>query len=268
MSHSRSLALLLLLGALPGAAAAAPAPAERDILYYSATWAGLPAAKIRFELDEAGPDYSGKIAIETEGLAHWLTRFRAEASVEGRLEGGTGAAPSRYDARYDLRKWRARRVEMRFVAHEGALIAERGKDDTSHKPQLAESFRRNVLDPISAVAVIREVLRREAPKPGRHFTVAVYDGARRFDVATRVLAAGGEDRLIHLRLMLRPLAGFKGESSDEGDPDDSPRPAEVTMTDDGRYMLASMTVSVVFLPFTVRLDHPCASFAACGEAKR
>ena len=147
------------------------------------------------------------------------------------------ALPRHYGARYDIRKWRDRRVDMGFVARDGAVVAERGKEDTSHKPQLAESFRRNVLDPISAVASIREALRRQPPKPGQQFTVPVYDGARRFDVAASVAAIGGEDGLIHLRLMLRPIAGFKGESSDEGDPDDAPRPADVTMTNDGRFLL-------------------------------
>jgi len=240
--------------------------AEEVIAFYRATWAGLPAAKIRFMMRETDADYHGEIAIETEGLARWLTRFRGSASVEGRLESGDAALPRHYGARYDIRKWRERRVDMRFVARDGAVVAERGKEDTSHKPQLAESFRRNVLDPISAVASIREALRRQPPKPGSQFTVPVYDGARRFDVAASVAAVGGEDGLIHLRLMLRPLAGFKGESSEEGDPDDAPRPADVTLTNDGRFVLDSLTVSVVFLPFTVRLDHLCASFASCGAA--
>jgi hypothetical protein len=247
--------------------AAAADEREQDIAFYRATWAGLPAAKIRFELDEMGAGYRAEIAIETEGLARWLSRFRADATVEGRLERDGTAQPERYDARYDLRKWHARRVDMRFVAGSSAVVAERGKDDTSRKPELAESFRRNVLDPISAVTVIRETLRHQPPEPGQEFTVAVYDGARRFDVATRIVPSRGKDRLIHLRLMLRPLAGFKGESSDEGDPDDAPRPADVTLTDDGRYLIASLTVPVVFLPFTVRLDHRCASFADCGDTK-
>jgi hypothetical protein len=264
MPTRRSAAASALLLALLSAATAAPAQAEETIVFYRASWAGLPAAKIRFMLGEAAAEYHGEIAIETEGLARWLTRFRGSAKVEGHFASDGSTLPRHYGARYDIRKWRERRVEMRFVPRGGALFAERGKEDTSHKPELAESFRRNVLDPISAVAVIREALRREPPKPGSQFTVPVYDGARRFDVAASVAAIGGEDGLIHLRLILRPLAGFKGESSDEGDPDDAPRPADVTLTNDGRFMLESLTVSVVFLPLTVRLDHLCASFAACG----
>jgi len=251
------------------AATAAPAleEKEKEVVFYRATWGGLPAAKIRIELDESGGEYRGRIAIETEGLAHFLTRFRADANVEGRLEDGGTALPRLYEARYDLRKWHARRVEMRFVPDDGALVAERGAGDTNHKPELAEEFRRNVLDPFSAVAVIREVLRREPPEPGRAFTLPVYDGARRFDVATTLAARGG-DSLLHLKLLLSPRAGFKGESSDEGDPDITPRPAEATVADDGRYILRSFTVSIFFLPFTVSFDHVCASFAECGELKR
>jgi len=267
MPLSRIVGALAAALLLPAVQPAAPAHAEPLVAYYEGSWAGLPAARIRFRFDEAAAGYRGEIAIETEGLARWFTRFRASAESEGRLARDGAAEPERYEARYNIRKWHDRRVEMRFVPSGGAVLAERGTGDTSHKPELAAGFRRNVLDPISAVAAIREALRRAPPKPGRAFTVPVYDGARRFDVAVRIVPDEDKDGLIHLKLVLRPIAGFKGESSDEGDPDDSPRPADATFSNDGKLILVSLSVPVVFIPFVVRFAHFCASLASCGETR-
>ncbi len=79
MPTRRSAAAFALLLVLSSAGTAAFAQADEAIVFYRASWAGLPAAKIRFMLSEVSADYRGEIAIETEGLARWLTRFRGSA---------------------------------------------------------------------------------------------------------------------------------------------------------------------------------------------
>ena len=124
------------------AVTAGPAPAEDIVANYSAYWAGLPAANIRLTLGDGGAEYHDEIEVTTQGLPHLLSRFRAIASAEGRLAADRTAEPSRYLAAYDLRKRRDRRISMRFVRSPGGTIAERGPDDTSRKPPLAEQVRR------------------------------------------------------------------------------------------------------------------------------
>jgi hypothetical protein len=63
---------------------------------------------------------------------------------------------------------------------------------------------------------------------------------------------------------LRPLAGFKGQSSDDGDPDDAPRPALLTLTDDARLLPLSLTLQVFYLPLVVRLDEVCPGSKSCS----
>ncbi len=130
-------------------------------------------------------EYHDEIEITTEGLLRLFTRFRAIASAEGRLAVDRKAEPSRYLAAYDLRKRHDSRVSMHFVPRPGGTIAERGPDDTSRKPPLAEPFRKDSVDPLSVLERIREALR--AGRPGGSFSVPVYDGARRFDLVGRVL---------------------------------------------------------------------------------
>ena len=257
----RALGLAVLLAAGPGAASAAEIVAT-----YSAFWAGLPAAGIRLELNDGEAAYIDRIEISTTGLPRLVTRFRGTAVAQGQLAASGTAQPMRYDAYYDLRKRRDRRISMRFVESGGAVVAARGPDDTSDKPPLAEPFRANALDPLTAVEAIRGALRARGRAPGTVFTVPVYDGARRFDVAGRVLpAAKDAPGVLRVGLSLRPIAGFKGETSSDGDPDDAPRPVELRFSDDARLVPLWMQVPLYYLPLVVQLDRLCADGGACAK---
>jgi hypothetical protein len=243
---------------------AGPAAAEDIVANYSAFWAGLPAANIRLTLRDGSVGYRDEIEITTEGLPRLFTRFRAVASAEGRLAADRKAEPSRYLAAYDLRKRHDSRVSMRFVPRPGGTIAERGPDDTSRKPPLAETFRKNSVDPLSALERIREALHEAGP--GGSFSVPVYDGARRFDIAGRILPKGNPaDGTLRAELSLRPIAGFRGETSEDGDPDDAPRKVELTVTDDARLLPLSITVPVFFMPLVIRFEELCPSASTCSK---
>ncbi|HXC30157.1 MAG TPA: DUF3108 domain-containing protein [Stellaceae bacterium] len=239
---------------------AATAPADDLTAVYSASWAGLPAAHIRLALHEGPDGYRDEIAIGSEGLPHVVTHFRGTAVAQGRLGGGQVPSPNRFDANYDLRKRKDRALRMNFVERDGALIAERGPGDTSRKPELKEQFRRDVIDPLSTITAIRAAVRRGE----KQFTIPVYDGARRFNAEVRVLPRDPSDPGIHLALVLRAIAGFKGESSEDEDPDDAPRPASLTLSDDGTLTPLSMTVKIWFLPLTATLERLCAPGDACS----
>lgn len=260
----RRAALLWAIVALMTPAGQDARSAETAALY-NVSLAGLPAGEIRLTLHDDAAAYRDEIAIRSAGLPALLTHFRGRAISEGRLAAASAAAslplPLRYDAFYDLRKRRNRRLAMRFVAAAGAVIAERSPEDTSRKPALAAGFRRNVLDPLGALTAIRDALRR-----GNRgvFSVPVYDGARRFDVIARVLPQRRDDGSLHLALTLSPIAGFKGETSEDGDPDSAPRPVALTISDDARLMPLSMSVSLYYLPLAVELSRWCTAAAPCG----
>ena len=239
------------------------ARADEIVAIYHAYWAGLPAGEIRLELHDSAGAYSDRIEIRTEGLPRLVTHFRGAAQADGRLAPGRPADPSRYDARYDLHKRHDSRISMRFVARGSATVAERGPADTSHKPPLAARYRRNAVDPMSAVERLREAV--AAGTAHRDFSIPVYDGARRFDVIGRVLPKQDRaDGAVRVELSLHPIAGFKGESSDDGDPDDAPRPVALTLSNDPRLLPLSLSVRVFFLPLVVRLDHQCTGPACRG----
>lgn len=239
------------------------AAADDIVALYTAFWAGLPAADIRLKLGGSGPGYHDEIVIATQGLPHLFTRFRATASAQGRLAADRQAEPSHYLAVYDLRKRQDRRVSMHFVSRTGGTIAERGPDDTSRKPPLAEAFRKDAVDPLSALERIRAALR--APERDS-FKIPVYDGARRFDIVGEILPRNGPaDGTLRAGLTLRPIAGFRGETSEDGDPDDAPRKVELTVTDDARLLPLSITVPVFFMPLVIRFEELCPTARSCSK---
>jgi hypothetical protein len=247
----------LRIGCLLGLAvlAAAPTRAARmgDIsATYNATWAGLPAARIRLLVHDGAARYTDRINIETRGLPRLFTHFRSVATAEGRLGSKTPAAPSAYEAIYDLRKRRNRRISMRFTRRGGASVIERGPDDTSDKPPLAPRFLTNAVDPLSAFERIREAI-MAARAAGGSFTVPVYDGARRFDVIGHILPRNRQSPgTLRLDLTLRPIAGFKDRPGGE-DPENAPRTVDLVVTDDQRLMPLRLSVPIWYLPLVIRL---------------
>jgi uncharacterized protein DUF3108 len=237
--------------------AAATARADDAVLLYRATWGGLPAAHIRVVGHATANVYRLEMEIASEGLPQLVTHFRATAIVDGRLTTGQPPLPAQFAANYDLRKKKDGKLRMTFVAQGSGIVAERAAEDTSHTKLLAEEFRRNVVDPLSAIMAIQAAVRRGETA----FTIPVYDGTRRFDTVGRVLPRDPREPGIHLAITLKAIAGFKGGS--EGDPDDAPRPVSLTLSDDARLLPLAMSVPIWFLPLDVSLVRSCEPNAPC-----
>jgi uncharacterized protein DUF3108 len=227
------------------------------VALYHATWGGLPAAYIRATGHSTADSYRIELAVTTEGVPRLFSQFRSTAVAVGKL--GAGPEPASYQSNYDLRRRKERKLRMAFVSRGGAVIAERMPGDTSRKPVLAEQFRRNVLDPISTIIAVQAAVRRG----DTDFTIPVYDGARRFDTVGHVLPRDPNQPGIHVTLILKAIAGFKGESSDDPDPDDAPRPVKLVLSDDGRLTPLSLISPIYYLPLEVTLVRLCEASAPC-----
>jgi hypothetical protein len=253
-----ALTLLLVASGFPAARA------EDMVALYRAYWAGLPVGEVRLGFSASTGSYRDTIEIRTFGLSQLLSRFKASAEATGRRGPDGSVDPQRYAALYDMKKRRHNRIDMQFAARDGVVVAERAADDTNRKPLLAESYRRGIVDPLTAFERVRAAIARSRAAPDTSFTVPVYDDARRFDVVGRVLPrdrrAPGK---LQVELLLKPIAGFKGESSQDGDPENAPRPVALTLTDDARLLPVSMTVRIFYLPLVVQLDRVCIGAAAC-----
>lgn len=261
--RARLLAVLFLCRLL----AADPAAAAPLTLRYEVSWAGLPAGEVVLRLDEDPAGFRSQIAVRSAGLPRWFTRFRAEGMSEGGFGRAGWAEPRRYAARYDLRSRRNKRVSMLFRAAGAARVAERGPDDTTHKPQLALAARIGVVDPLTALSRMREALRRGRARAG--LRIPVYDGKRRFDVVERDLVRttrridGRAQPVLRLALLLVPVAGFK-DNDPEGNPSTAPRGLEFVFTDDAELAPVAMSVAVGWFTMKVRLAGRCSAAAPCS----
>jgi hypothetical protein len=262
---SMGLAFTLLLASPFGAGRSEPLQ-QGPVLHYSASWAGLPAADIDLLLAADGSGYHDEIMIRTKGLPHWFTNFSGDAVSDGDYAADGTALPQRYDALYTLRHRRDKRIQLRMVGPEATRLTLRGPEDGSNKPPLAEAYRQNVLDPISALSAIRHDLAEHGRAPGRDFTIPVFDGARRFDVIGHIVPATAEaGKIVQLALTLRPIAGFKGESSEDGDPDNAARDVDLRLSDDDRLLPLYLRVHIAYLPLVVRFERQCPALGACPD---
>lgn len=247
---------------------AAPlAQASAITAFYEASWASLPAGELTLTFDDANGGYHDTLKIDTVGLPRWLIHFDARVEAAGQFDSHGGARPQRFAVDYDLRKYRKQRIRNRYVERGGDLVAERTKEDSSGKPILPETERRNVMDPFSAIALIRDRLLHGQANTGDRFTLPIFDNERRFDMIVTIAARHGPDHLVRVHLDLRAVAGFKQKTPADRDPEDAPRPIELTFTDDARMLPHSMEVTVAWLPLVVRLDHLCADAAHCKSEK-
>ncbi|HEY5208544.1 MAG TPA: DUF3108 domain-containing protein [Stellaceae bacterium] len=248
---------------------AAPAVHAKELVaYYEASWASLPAATMILSLGDDGAAYRDVLHIETVGAPRWLIHFRAHIDAAGTFSADGKPTPAHYGLDYDLRRSRNQHVRVNFVARDGNLIAERTVDDSSSKPPLPEVYRRNIIDPLTAFAVIREHLLHHRVAARDRFTLPVFDDVRRFDIAVSVVSIDPIAKLIHLHLDLIAIAGFKDKKADNHDPEDAPRPIELTFRDDADMMPQRLEVAVGWLPLVIRFDHRCADAGHCDTPAR
>lgn len=203
------------------AAALAPSwgqsqPAERGETL-EVWWGGLKAAEIRWNDSRESGSYRTRFELRTVGTARWFTGFDLEAGGTGTI-GADGLDPRSYDQRATWRKGE-RTLAVAFGEDGAARIVQDelrlvpgatpppGPEPEPPTPAMLE----NVLDPASAIlAVGRAVLAGETG-----FTVPVFDGQRRYDVAARVLGPGRHairDRdhdTLDVELTVQARAGFR-----------------------------------------------------------
>lgn len=233
--------------------------AEPLSLRYSATWGGGAAAEIRLLLDEDDGKFHNRLDIETVGLARLLSGFRASAISSGQAD-IDDVSPQVFSAVYDSHKKRDKHINLQFVQLSDGSLAEKGPGNSSTDPPIAAEFRRDVIDPLTCITAVRRLIRERDIGKDKGFTLAVYDGKRRFDVEGSVASIDkvrwgkSNVEVLSLRLILRPIAGFEGNSDDGYSPDSNTREVHVSVTNDARAIPLRLSVPIAYVPAVVQLD--------------
>jgi hypothetical protein len=237
------------------------AAADTLNLRYEARWAGLKVADIVYALHADARSFEARMTIVTRGLAWLFTKFEGRARALGAVAGGA-LMPRGYDAVYDLRKRKDKRAVILYRAEPEGRLAYRGAGDTSDHPELEKTHRRNVLDPLTAFAAIRQRLEDPMARRGGAFVLPVYDDQRRFDAAGAVtgretLRLGGRAvAALRIDMVLRPVAGFQLGRREE-DPEDRPRPVRLFLSDDENLTPLRAEVPIAFFTTVIELAADC-----------
>jgi hypothetical protein len=243
-----ALALGLALGAAAASSANLPA-AEPLELRYALHRAGLRVGNLALSVMPEGAVIRSELVMRGQGLVQWVSGSFARMVTTTRAVQPRGIRPVAYDAVYS--KWdRTREIEIRWdesgrVAR--ATVATQGREP--RPSEVPAELQAATVDPLTALARLRDWLAAPDRATGDDITVAVFDARKRLDLEARVLPEGTA-RLDGRRLPVRrlevrlvPRAGYDEDDWFVSWPGRPQIWFEVLVSDDGR-----------FAPLAVRRD--------------
>lgn len=224
-----ALAGVLVLALAPSGSARAEDPApvapEAFAALYSGFLGGLPLVDIAVSFTDGPQGYRGRLVVESRGLLETLSRLRALVEAEGAwapgdsLSAPLAAARPRGFSRVYTKRGKAGTLAITFKAPAtpdgappGAAPLARGFRNGKEDARVPPALRRGVLDPLSAFAVGRRLIR--TAKAGDSLTLPLFDGKVRFDVVARIgtetttLIDRRRVAVVPVALAIRPISGF------------------------------------------------------------
>ncbi len=190
---------------------------DKTYMRFEAYWGGLHIADFTLSSRKDGKAYKNRFVLRTRGLTELIMRLRLAASGEGRTD---PLRPSNYRVDYTNRR-RQRSVKVRFDAGDTVAtptirtIGASMESDREKENKVPPKYRTNVMDPIAALLAVFRNARKAANGGQGKFSLAVYDGRRRFDLNGEFLGKGSrtilgkKHKTYRLRLSATPIIGFK-----------------------------------------------------------
>lgn len=171
-------------------------PAAAAEMRYEVFWGGFRAAEARLSQSENGAELTARAT----GLVDRFATFALEAERH--------AGQFRTHSRG--RSWESL-LAVDFAGVPRTVIDEirRAEPEKEPRPPVPEVMKAGTVDPLTAlVSGSRRIL---DSRPGERFSIPVFDGRNRYDVAVTVEAAA------RARAEIVPLAGFRRKSRDTWD---------------------------------------------------
>jgi len=219
--------------ALLAGLAAAPGPLAAKTTDYrleaEMRFLGMSVGRVELEAAENGATRDQRLAMATTGLVERLTGFKGELTARSRAGDG---APASLDFRSFTETDRAtREVRLRYDGAGRVVEVATFKRGEPRGSEVPEAMRDGTMDPLTALASVRDWLREVRDAVPAETTLAIFDGRRRYDLKVTLVErrtadfASGRTPILEVRLESEPLAGFDEAS-------DAPRPITVLMSDD------------------------------------
>jgi hypothetical protein len=256
----RLLASLVAAVVIGGGASAVGASEEDLALRYTMHFGGFHVADLQFEREIGEDGYEAGVRIRTTGLADVIVRYDGRARAEG-LIGEDALSSTRYRYRYKSRNGE-RMVRVIYdpatATATDVVSQKRGRDDTTDVPR---DLWRGVVDPLSAVMLLRDHVRERRDGGTRDLELAVFDGRRRYDLEARVVDENSGDDTIVVDATIRPVAGFDVDDMSEREIREGYR-LQMHFSDDDRVLPLEVRTLNTRAIVVIRLARDC-SLAPC-----
>lgn len=246
---------------LIGGAASATSPSEEDLsLHYTMHFGGFHVADLRFDGQTAADGYEAGVSIKTTGLTDLIVRYDGSAEARGVVD-DDALSSTRYRYRYTSRNGeRSVRVVYDPVTATATDVVsrKRGRDDEIEVPR---DLWQGVVDPLSAVLLLRDHVRARLTGGPPDLEIAVFDGRRRYDLIARVAGAHSREGTIRVDATVKPLAGFDVDDMSAREIREGYR-LRVQFSNDGRVLPVDIRTLNTRAIVVIRLARDC-SIVAC-----
>lgn len=224
---------------------------------------GMSVGEVELEADADGDERAQRLAMATTGMVERLTGFRGEISARSRVAEGL---PASLTFRSFTATDRAtREVQLRYDGS-GRVVDlatfKRGEPEGSEVP---EAMRDGTIDPLTALAAVRDWIVEVRDAPPAQTTLPIFDGRRRYDLEVTLVErrvaqfASGATPVLEVRLQSRPIAGFDERS-------DGTRAITVLISDDDLVVPLIMRTAVMGdLTAALYTTRVCAADATCRD---
>lgn len=246
----------------PVRAASAPEPLH---LRYGVYFAGIPVGDLAVRLIPQPGGYRSELDFGARGLLDRLLALRGSAAAVGLWAPDAAPATTGYHAAYS-RRAEPREVAVRFdPERRAATEVTMHKNGEPRASEVPEELRVGVVDPLTAIFELRRRVALALGDGADTFTVAVFDGRRRYDIGgkmrgrTTIDSDGKVVPVIEVALNFMPVAGF----DEEGDDRTQPLHITASLSDDPALLPLRLTGDAAGLPWVINLSEVCAEAEAC-----
>jgi hypothetical protein len=158
---------------------AKPAPPDVEVTY-ELYFLGIPLGEIGFSANIQGKNYTALSTLATEGIVNAFWHARIQATTRGVLD-GEHAEPSLYYSTSQYGKT-VQHVTLTYPASGPPTFVADPKITDELSLKMADAFKENTLDPVSAMVTLATSVGANETKPCG-VSLPIYDARRRYDVA-------------------------------------------------------------------------------------
>jgi hypothetical protein len=175
--------------------------------WYRVYWGAVTVADLYIILLPTREGYGIRTVIRSRGIAKMLSRWQSDAGATMTFETPDKYRPVRYKTAFQLRN-KKRRIDIRWDKN-GNITKESNEppENRNKRPAVSAEGKKGAYDPLTAIMVARDKIRKAILAGKKKFTVPMYDGRRRTDMNFTIHGANDKGQ-IHVSFTEGSIEGY------------------------------------------------------------